>query len=174
MRYPKSHLSTVVLLFVAIAVIACEPAAEQPEPQEKATAEADLEALNKLREEFVSVHNANDASTLATLYTDEAVLMPPNEQAATGKQAIESWFQTSFDQFTAELTLSAVELQVAGDWAFERGTYTISLTPKADGESIEDTGKYVVISQKQADGSWKLASDIWNSDKPLAGPAGEQ
>ncbi len=42
MRYPKSHPSTVVLLFVAIAVIACEPATEQPEPEEKATAEAEL------------------------------------------------------------------------------------------------------------------------------------
>ena len=173
MRYLKSHLSTVVLLFVAIAVVACEPAAEQPQPAENATAEADLQALNKLREEFVSVHNTNDASTLATLYTDDGILMPPNAQAATGKQAIESWFQTSFDQFTAELTLSSVDLQVAGDWAFERGTYTINLTPKAGGESMEDNGKYIVIPQKQADGSWRLARDIWNSDKPLAGPAGE-
>ena len=52
MRYPKPHLGTVLLLSVAIAVIACEPAAEQPQPPEKATAEADLEALNKLREEL--------------------------------------------------------------------------------------------------------------------------
>ena len=35
-------------------------------------------------------------------------------------------------------------------------------------------GKYIVIPQKQADGSWKLARDIWNSDKPLASGAGEQ
>ena len=49
MRYPKSHLSTVVLLFVAIAIVACEPAAEQSQPAENATAEADLQALNKLR-----------------------------------------------------------------------------------------------------------------------------
>ena len=35
MRYPKSHLSTVVLLFVAIAIVACEPAAEQPQPAEE-------------------------------------------------------------------------------------------------------------------------------------------
>lgn len=163
MKHPKSHLSTVVLLFVAIAVIACAPAAEPPEPEETATAEAELEAINKLREEFVRVNNTNNASAIATFYTDDTVVMPPNDQTITGKQGIESWHQTLWDQFTTELTVSHVETQVVGDWAFDRATYTIKVTPKAGGESMEDAGRYLEILQKQADGSWRIARDIWSS-----------
>jgi len=36
------------------------------------------------------------------------------------------------------------------------------VTPKAGGESIQLEGKYLVVFQKQPDGSWKAARDIWN------------
>ncbi|MDA2927836.1 hypothetical protein MYX78_11520 [Acidobacteria bacterium AH-259-G07] len=42
-----------------------------------------------------------------------------------------------------------------------------------EGEPIEDNGKYIVILQKQPDNAWKIARDIWNSDNPVSGAAGE-
>jgi ketosteroid isomerase-like protein len=40
-------------------------------------------------------------------------------------------------------------------------------TFKARGKPLEDTNKYVRIWQKLADGSWKLARVIFNSNSPL-------
>ncbi len=158
----RSHLALSFLLFIA----SCTPVVMW----ETAETEADVEAINSLRDDFIALDNASDAAGLASLYTNEAVLMPPNEAAVTGNQAIESWSQTSFDQFTtSELTLAPDEVEVVGDWAFERGTYMIALTPKADCEPMEDRGKYIVILRKQVDGSWKMAHDIWNSDNPAPG-----
>ena len=137
--------------------------------EEPDTTEADVEAINSLREEFITVHNTNDAARLAELYSDDAVLMLPNEPARVGNQAVQSSFQGSFDQFTAELSLASDEVQVTADLAFDRGTYTIKLTPKSGGEVIEDNGKWIVILQKQPDGSWKIARDIGNSDNPPPG-----
>jgi ketosteroid isomerase-like protein len=55
------------------------------------------------------------------------------------------------------------------DPAFERGRYDITIAPRAGGEAMDDIGKYITVYQRQADGSWKIARDIWNSDRPLPG-----
>ena len=157
----RSHLSVLFLLFI----VACAPTAVEP-VEEADTTEADVEAINSLRDEFIALDNASDAAGLASLYTNDAVLMPPNEAAVTGNQAIESWFQTTFDQFTTEFTVASEELEVVGDWAFDWGAYMTALTPKAGGEPTEDRGKYIVILRKQVDGSWRIVKNIWNSNNP--------
>jgi len=80
----RSHLALSCLLFIA----SCTPVVVW----ETAETEADVEAINSLRDEFIAFDNASDAAGLASLYTNDAVLMPPNEAAVTGNQAIESWF----------------------------------------------------------------------------------
>jgi ketosteroid isomerase-like protein len=35
---------------------------------------------------------------------------------------------------------------------------------------FEDRGKYLTICRKQADGSWKVARAMFNSDLPLPAP----
>ena len=160
------HLRLLLLLSFIVTIVSCAPAAEEA-VEEAATTEADVEAINSQRDEFITLNNANDAAGLASLYTNDAMLMPPNQEAVSGKQEIQSWFQTTFDQFTSEITLASEELEVGGDWAFDRGAYLIVLTPKASGEAAEDRGKYITILRKQADGSWKMARDIWNSDNLL-------
>ena len=157
----RSHLALSFLLFIA----SCTPVVMW----EAAETEADVEAINSLRDEFIGLDNASDAAGLASLYTNDAVLMPPNQAAVTGNQAIESWFQTTFDQFTTEFTVASEELEVVGDWAFDWGAYMTALTPKAGGEPTEDRGKYIVILRKQVDGSWRIVRDIWNSDNPPPG-----
>lgn len=147
---------------------ACAPAAEQ-DVENVDTTEADIEAINNFRDELVAAHNRNDAAGVADLFTADAVLMSPNQPAQVGKQAIESLYQGAFDQNTAELTLASDQTEVTGDWAFDRGTYAVTLTPKAGGEAVQDNGKYLVLLQRQADGSWRLTHDISNSDNPPPG-----
>jgi len=164
----RSHLGLLFLLSVTVYMASCNPVVMW----EEATAAVDIALINSLRDEFIALYNASDAAGLAGLYTDDAVLMPPNQEAVTGDQAIESWFQTTFDQFTIEFTLASDEVEVVGDLAFDGGAYMIALTPQADGEPMEETGSYIVILRKQVDGSWKLVRDIWNSNNPLPGAGG--
>ncbi len=154
----RSHLALSFLLFIA----SCTPVVVW----EPAETEADVDAINSLRDKFIALDNASDAAGLASLFTNDAVLMPPNQAAVTGNQAIESWFQTTFDQFTTEFTVASEELEVVGDWAFDWGAYMTALTPKAGGEATEDRGKYIVILRKQVDGSWRIVKNIWNSNNP--------
>ena len=159
-----------VLLLTLLAGFGCQPADQQPNAEAKAAAmAADRAAIDKLRSGYQSAFSSNDASAAAAYFTETAVSMPPNREALIGRQAITDDMVTMFEGMGAELTISSEEVEVAGDWAFDRGTYAMKLTPKGDGDPMEDKGKYIVILEKQADGSWKLAREVWNSDHPLPG-----
>jgi len=60
-----------------------------------------------------------------------------------------------------------VEVAKSGDLACVSGTYDETMTD-ASGKSLKDHGKYVEVWKKQADGTWKVVADIWNSDLPVA------
>ena len=161
-----------VLLLTLIAGFGCQSASQQPDPEAKAAAmAADRAAVDKLRSDYQSAFNSNDAAAAGAYFTESAVSMPPNREALIGRQAITDDTAAMFEGMSAELALSSEEVELAGDWAFERGSYTMKLTPKEDGEAMEEKGKYIVILQKQTDGSWKLAREVWNSNDPLPGSA---
>ena len=136
---------------------------------EHAGNEADLKAIDSVRDAHVAALNAGDARAWAALFTDDGVQMPPNMPANIDRPAIESWSTGFMDMFGVEFALSVDEVRVLGEWAFERGTYTIGLNPKSGGPSMQDAGKYITIYQRKSGDSWRMARDIWNSNNPPPG-----
>ena len=51
--------------------------------------------------------------------------------------------------------LAVDETRTAGDVGFERGRYTMTITPKAGGAPMKDEGRYILLLQKQATGRGK-------------------
>lgn len=131
--------------------------------------QADVEAINDLRMQYELAYNTRDLEGLMTLWADDAMRLPPNGPAVSGRDAIAEGFQTEFGEYTAEVSTSSEEVKGAGQWAFDRGSYSITVTPQAGGESIQENGKYLVICQRQADGSWKVSRIMWNENAPHAG-----
>lgn len=169
----RAHVAGAVLTGFLAATIACAPAADEGEPAagdvvstEADTEEADMAAIDALRGSFAAALSAGDVDGMMANYTEDALQMPPNEAALTGKDAIRARHQAFADQYEFVLENPAAEIVVKGDWAILRGTYVISGTPKADGEPIQGNGKYMVTWRRQPDGSWRAAHEIWNSDNP--------
>ena len=131
--------------------------------------EADLKAIESVRDAHVAALNAGDARGWASQFTDDGVQMPPHMPANIGRAAIEAWTAGFMKMFNAAFALSVDEVRVLGEWAFERGAYTIGLDPKAGGPAMEDAGKYITIYRRKPDNSWGMARDIWNSSSPLPG-----
>jgi uncharacterized protein (TIGR02246 family) len=130
----------------------------------------EAQAIEKTRDAHVAAVNSGDVDAWAAAFADDGVQMPPNFPANVGRDNIQGWSGAFLGAFRAEFALAPEEVQIAGaDWAFERGTYEITLTPKAGGESIQDAGKYITVYQRRPDGSWAMARDIWNSSNPLPG-----
>jgi uncharacterized protein (TIGR02246 family) len=134
--------------------------------QEQSNPQTDVEAINHVRAAHIAALNDGDVNAWVAAFTNDGVQMPPNAPANLGRESIRAWSQAFLAPFRVEFTLAVDEVQVGGDWAFERGTYTITLTPKAGGEPLQDIGKYLTIYQRQPDGAWGMARDIWNSNKP--------
>jgi ketosteroid isomerase-like protein len=98
--------------------------------------------------------------------------MPPNAPASLGKEQLRANMEPAFDNFTFEMALYIEETQVSGDLGFARGNYTVAITPKAGGETIitMPDGKFLTIYKRQADGSWKISHDCYNSNLPPTPP----
>jgi uncharacterized protein (TIGR02246 family) len=131
----------------------------------------DSERLDRLRHAHVAALNNGDVEAWVACFAPDGVQMAPNHPANLGPEAIRAWSGGLLAAFDAEFSLSAEEVRSTGaDWAFERGTYTIALTPRGGGDPIRDAGKYITLYQRQPGGAWLVARDIWNSDIPLPVP----
>ena len=68
------------------------------------------------------------------------------------------------------MTPVVTDVQVDGNLAAMRGTYTQKLIPKAEGAAaMPDSGNWTVGARRQADGSWKWDSIMGASDQPTPG-----
>ena len=134
--------------------------------------QADVKAIRTLINDFSAAHRFNDGSRLAAFYTDDAVLMPEGEPIVRGKEAIAARYQQDMNDNYVELVCIPEEIEVSGDMAFLRGIFTVKITPKERGNTVELTFKAVSLLRRRPEGSWALYCDIWNSDAPLA-PKGQ-
>ena len=133
---------------------------------------ADEQALRDLDAQWSKAAEAKDLDKTVSYYADDAIVMPPNASAATTKEAIRSAWKEMLTTPGAAISWKATKVEVAqgGDLAYVSGTYEETMTD-ASGQSVKDHGKYVEIFKKQADGTWKVVADIWNSDLPASAPA---
>lgn len=127
--------------------------------------DGDLQAINRLQSQVDSAVIAGDTERYVTFLADDAVLMPPNAPPVVGKEAIRFWNAAMSKQMKIEAyTSSDDEVVLAGDWAFRRATVDWTIRSTATGQPVRDAGKYIIVYARQADGSWKVARDIWSSN----------
>lgn len=119
------------------------------------------EALSAGNKRFMETFERGDAAGMATLYTENGQLLPPNTDIVSGRQGIQAFWQGAIDMGIKAMKLETTELEEHGDTAIAVGKYTLS----GEGDQVIDSGKYVVIL-KQEGGQWRLHRDIWNSSMP--------
>jgi ketosteroid isomerase-like protein len=152
---------------LAIPAILALAAACQPTPPAGLT-DADRAVIDSMSQSFTKLAVAGDYSALTKMYyAEDAMMLPPNMPAAAGHAAIEAAFRT-FPPISS-MEIRADEMAGAGDMAYVRGRYTMTMAPPGMA-AIADSGKYLEIWRKQSDGSWKSSRDMFNSDIPLPMP----
>jgi uncharacterized protein (TIGR02246 family) len=133
------------------------------------TQQIQLEGLDRARAIHVAALNAGDASVWAACFDADAVQMPPNQPPNIGSERIKEWTRGFLAAFRAEFSIVPHDVELAGPgWAFERGSYEISLTPRTGGDQLRDSGKYLTIYRRAPRDEWLMAHDIWNSDSQPA------
>ncbi|MFC5539903.1 YybH family protein [Rhodocytophaga aerolata] len=134
--------------------------------KEAGSSQADVEAIKAISEARAEALRNSNAAGIAAHFTEDAILMAPDQPALIGRTAVAAYYQALFDSYTPALKSEYEEVEVAGDLAYGRGMAEVVLTPKQGGEALKSTAKYLNILKRQSDGSWKTTHDIWNSNEP--------
>lgn len=170
------------LFAVAVAVVACggaveEPAAEDTAPAtEAAPAEEpmdDATALDEMTEYFVTHYNMHHADMVAELYAEDAVFLSADGSVQEGRAAIHAAMEQAMAG-QPTLTLDVADRIIMGDNAVSRGMWSVETTPEGATAPMTIDGHYMTV-QSKIDGDWQTVAVITNYDEepPADLPRGE-
>jgi uncharacterized protein (TIGR02246 family) len=124
------------------------------------------QAIESSNAKFVDAFKKADTTTIADNYADDAIVMAPGTEAWRGREGIRKGLGGMITGMTTnDFSLKVDDVTLGGDLAVETGNYEMTVQPKG-GKEMKDKGKYVVVWKRQADGSWKIIRDVFNSDAP--------
>ena len=149
-----------ILILLAVAMIAGSGCVAK-----KVDLEAERAALMKADSDWAATLAEKSVDGFTSFFTADAIVMPPHLPVLNGIDAIRDWATTSMSLpgFSVEWTVTSAEVAASGDMGYTLGTFVFQAT-MPDGSTITDPGKYTTIWKKQADGSWKVVADTFNSD----------
>jgi uncharacterized protein (TIGR02246 family) len=150
----RSFGVTVALL----TLVGCSPSADPA---------ADEAAIRAASTEWSAAARAENVDAFVSFYADDAVLLLEGAPDASGKTAIRAGIGGMMQDpnFALGFTTTNVVVAGSGDLAYETGRYVITLSD-ANGAPANQSGGFVVVWRKQADGTWKVAVDSPVSDPP--------
>lgn len=126
----------------------------------------DLAAIADFNRRYLEAINNEDIDALSRLTTESHMMIAPNRPPIVGKAANDAANGRVFEQFEIDETWTPSETALAGDWAWQRGTFAVTATPRSGGEPRTTTGHFLRIYARQPDGSWQMTIDMFNSDAP--------
>ena len=141
-----------------------------PSPSEKPSGVEQL--LRDLDAQWAKAATAKDVEQTIGYYSDDAIVLPPNATGAATKESIRNVWKDMFASPSLVISWQPTRVQVgkSGEMAWVRGRYELTMND-ASGKPIDDRGKYLEVWEKQTDGNWKCAADMWNSDLAASAPA---
>jgi len=144
-----------------------------PSPSEKPSGTQPIErSLRDLDAQWAKAAGAKDVEQTMASYSDDAIVLPPNAKSAATKETIRNVWREMFASpgFIITWKPTRVQLAKSGDMGWVSGTYELTINDTS-GKPINDRGKYLEVWEKQTDGNWKCAADMWNSDLAASAPA---
>ena len=120
------------------------------------------DAFLPICQQFEKSFNQGDAEALASLYTEDAKILPPNMDIVEGRSTIQSYWQGALDMGIKSFKGELIDLDASGNLGYFVGKYTLY-----DNDNQEvDQGKWISVL-KNNDGKWKVHRDIFNTSLPL-------
>ncbi len=165
-------------LVVSLGVLGCAAAPPPPPPPCEVCPPPGLDeptlkellAQHDRAEALAKVANPDWAAFVDAYYAPDALVMPEQGQAITGREAIIAYF-ASFPPASVWET-ETVSVQGSGDHATLHTRYHLVMNPP-DAPAFEDRGKALVVKRRGEDGRWLTTFDMFSSDGPTASEPSE-
>jgi ketosteroid isomerase-like protein len=144
-------------LFALTTGLGCAPPSAELSP-------ADVAAIQHRFDEVASHVTKREYAAWASDFTPDGVFMIGNAPASRGRAAIQKFGEAGPKAIS--LTFSDVQIHGSGSLAWATSAYTF----KAEGAPMDDTGKQLIVFQRQPDGSWLTLAASASSDLPPPPP----
>jgi ketosteroid isomerase-like protein len=122
--------------------------------------QADLAAIDKLRQQDIVATVARDPIALSEFWADDAIRIGAGAQPEIGKQAIRASNERQTAQMKIKVLSYVPEVKdftfLDGGWAVEWRTFTGSYVELSGGEVKQVSGTVLGVFKKLPDGSWKV------------------
>jgi ketosteroid isomerase-like protein len=129
-----------------------------------------LKELKAEEEAAIQAFGKKDGALAASFYAPEAALMMANMKLVQGKEIPGLLKEMMADpNFSMKFETQKLEVAASGELGYSRGAYVLTMTDGATKKAARETGKYVTVYGKQADGRWKIVEDVSTPDGPAAG-----
>ena len=163
----RSSIFCVLCLATVVAVLASCQTAQPPTPAPVDTRAQDETAIRAAAQDWGKAVEAKNLDQTLSYYADDAWVYPQNAPIAkTADQRRSVWaaFFATPGASDMEGNIERIEVARSGDLAVEYDTFAMTMNDKK-GKPITETEKSVVTWKKQADGKWRVITDIWNTNK---------
>lgn len=157
MRYHvlAAKLAVFTLCF---ALNGCLTAADFPDSDE------DRAALEQIRARILDAELKGDASVFEQVAAADVVVQPPNAKLVSGRGASVDLMRQFFSKNELRIEYASSLIQVNGNQAFDRGSYSQTVIPKDGGASMASKGSYWWFYARADDGSWQQTHVVWTID----------
>lgn len=151
----KKNLGACALLFLVLANGAYA-----------ASADPDRAAIEKGIDQWLDGFNKADVQQMMNVFSGDLIYMTSGMAGSIGKQQITQSFTDQFAKYSGHIVGITDEIRVSGKLAFDRGHFTVTLTPKAGGAPLVVTGQFLETWGKEKDGQWRVQRLMNLNDPP--------
>ena len=106
--------------------------------------------IKRAIDEFIKAYNRGDIQAMLNCYGDDLVKLrqggPPETKPEVAQRVVEV-----FSKFHSRVDVTVDEIVAAGEFAFTRGSFRVTLTPKAGGEPQTIDRRYLELWRKEHD-----------------------
>lgn len=121
------------------------------------------ELIAESRDAFAGAVARGDAPAAASMYAEDASLLPPAADLLRGRAAIERFWQAGIDAGVAAIHLEPEILHADADVAVDIGRYEMRLeSERADW--VTDRGRYLAVLRRAAEGTWRRVVEVLTPD----------
>jgi len=134
-----------------------------------AQADPDAAAIKQIWTNYTAFVENGDAQGWLGQWDAEGIQLRPDAPSRTKAELdaqVPGAFKARVEANDTKMSITPLEIVIAGPWAYSRGTFTQDLTAKATGQTVHVDGKFLTILRKQAGGAWKIYRDCFNSNVP--------
>jgi uncharacterized protein (TIGR02246 family) len=136
---------------LSLLLLSCTPTKQAAKPEE----------IRRQYDAFKAAWAANDGTAIAAFYADNAIQLPDNGSLAAGRSTIRDSTVAFLQQNSFAWETSAPNIQVSGDLAATYSTFDERWISKASGDTTRQSGHWLVIWERQADGRWRISKEMW-------------